>query len=95
LPPIDGTQCFYTASVGPGHRGGTRFGSGGFRCWTVAPQISGDSGDWLPHDARVGASPKLQKAGRRFLLRLVAENGPEAAAAVLRDLADELEWLAF
>jgi hypothetical protein len=27
-----------------------------------------------------------QKAGRRFLMRLVAENGPEAAAAILRDL---------
>jgi len=40
------------------------------------------------------ASPKLQKAGRRFLLRLVAENGPGAAAVILRDLADELEWLA-
>ena len=40
------------------------------------------------------ASPKLQKAGRRFLLRLVAENGPEAAAAILRELADELEALA-
>jgi hypothetical protein len=38
-------------------------------------------------------SPKLQKAGRRFLLRLVADNGPEAAAAILRDLADELEAL--
>jgi hypothetical protein len=40
------------------------------------------------------ASPKLQKAGRRFPLRLVAENGPEAAAANLRELADELDALA-
>jgi len=41
----------------------------------------------------MNASPKLQKAGRRFLLRLVAENGPEGAVRVLRDLADELEGL--
>jgi len=39
-------------------------------------------------------SPKLQKAGRRFLMRLVAENGPKAAAAILRELADELDALA-
>jgi hypothetical protein len=34
--------------------------------------------------------PRLQKAGRRFLMRLVAENGPDAAAAILRKLA----WIA-
>ena len=39
------------------------------------------------------SSPKLQKAGRRFLLRLVAENGPGVAAAIVRELADELEAL--
>jgi len=38
-------------------------------------------------------SPKLQKAARAFLLRLVVENGIEEAARVLRDLADELERL--
>ena len=38
----------------------------------------------------MNASPKLQKAGRAFLLRLVAEYGTEAAARVLRDLADEV-----
>jgi hypothetical protein len=36
---------------------------------------------------------KMQKAGRTFLLRLVAENGEEAAEA-LRRLGDELEGLA-
>ena len=38
---------------------------------------------------------KLQKAGRVFLLRLVAEYGPRGAARVLRRLADEIEvaWL--
>ena len=39
------------------------------------------------------ASLKLQRAARAFLLRLVAENGIEEAARVLRDLADELERL--
>ena len=39
------------------------------------------------------SSPKLQRAGRAFLLRLVAENGVEEAARVLRELADELEEL--
>jgi len=39
------------------------------------------------------ASPKLQRAGRAFLLRLVAEHGPQAAAQVLRELADEIEGL--
>jgi hypothetical protein len=36
------------------------------------------------------ASPKLQKAGRAFLLRLVAENGAEEAARILRDMAEEV-----
>jgi len=35
----------------------------------------------------------LQRAARAFLLRLVAENGIEGAARVLRDLADEIEGL--
>ena len=39
------------------------------------------------------ASPKLQRAARAFLLRLVAENGIEEAAATLRRLADTLEEL--
>ena len=38
-----------------------------------------------------GSTTKLQKAGRAFLLRLVAEYGPSEAARVLRALADELE----
>jgi len=42
---------------------------------------------------RTNASPKLQRAARTFLLRLVAENGIEEAAATLRRLADELEGL--
>jgi hypothetical protein len=33
---------------------------------------------------------KLQRAGRAFLLRLVAEYGPQEAARILRRLADEL-----
>ena len=37
---------------------------------------------------------KLQKAGRAFVLRLVAEHGPIEAARILRALADELEVLA-
>jgi plasmid stabilization system protein ParE len=40
------------------------------------------------------ASPKLQRAGRTFLLRLVAENGPEEAARILRDIASEIKELA-
>jgi len=36
---------------------------------------------------------KLQKAGRAFLLRLVAEHGLAGAARVLRVLADESEQL--
>jgi len=36
---------------------------------------------------------KLQKAGRAFLLRLVAGHGPLETARVLRALADELEAL--
>ena len=39
------------------------------------------------------ASPKLQRAARAFLLRLVAENGIEEATRVLRELADEIEAL--
>jgi hypothetical protein len=39
------------------------------------------------------ATTKLQKAGRAFLLRLVAEYGPLGAARVLRGLADELDSL--
>jgi hypothetical protein len=36
---------------------------------------------------------KIQKPGRAFLLRLVAEYGPLEAARLLRALADELEEL--
>ena len=36
---------------------------------------------------------QMQKAGRTFLLRLVAEHGPDGAARILRALADEIEWL--
>ena len=39
------------------------------------------------------ASPKLQRAAKAFLLRLVTENRVEEAKRVLRELADELEWL--
>lgn len=41
----------------------------------------------------MNASPKLQRAGRAFLLRLVAENGPDEAARALRSLSDEVEGL--
>ena len=41
------------------------------------------------HDASMEATTKLQKAGRAFLLRLVAEHGPRGAARILRALADE------
>jgi hypothetical protein len=36
---------------------------------------------------------KLQRAGRDFLLRLIARHGLRAAARVLRALADELDSL--
>lgn len=36
---------------------------------------------------------KLRTAGRAFLLRLVATYGATEAARILRQLADELEWL--
>ena len=39
------------------------------------------------------AAPELQRAAKAFLLRLVAENGGEEAAAILHRLADELEGL--
>jgi hypothetical protein len=37
---------------------------------------------------------KLQRAGRDFLMRLVARHGLAGAARVLRALADELDRLA-
>ena len=37
---------------------------------------------------------KLQRAGRDFLMRLVAEYGPFEAARILRALAREIEELA-
>jgi hypothetical protein len=37
---------------------------------------------------------KLQRAGRDFLMRLVAKHGLAGAAWVLRALADELDGLA-
>ena len=37
---------------------------------------------------------KLQRAGRDFLMRLVAKHGLQGAARVLRALANELETLA-
>ena len=36
---------------------------------------------------------KLQRAGRDFLMRLVAKHGPRGAAPILRALADELDGL--
>jgi len=57
----------------------------------------GKAGRWPPRGAaswRHGrASPNLQSVVRALLLRPVAENGSEAAARVLRELADELEGL--
>ena len=41
----------------------------------------------------MNASPKLQRAAKAFLMRLVAENGIEEAARALRELADEIEGL--
>ena len=49
----------------------------------------------VPARFRMEASPKLQKAGRRFLMRLMAENGLEAAVAILRDWpTNSTRWLA-
>jgi hypothetical protein len=39
------------------------------------------------------ATTKLHKAGRAFLVRLVAEYGPRGAARILRQLADEIDDL--
>ena len=47
-----------------------------------------------PHAPGMEATTKQQKAGRRFLLQLVAEYGPVEAATILRRLADEIEELA-
>jgi len=41
----------------------------------------------------MNTSPKMQRACRAFLLRLVAENGTDEAAQILRRLADEIEGL--
>ncbi len=37
---------------------------------------------------------KLQRAGRDFLLRLIAQHGLDGAARILRALADEFDGLA-
>jgi hypothetical protein len=42
---------------------------------------------------RHGATTKLRKAGRTFLLRLVAKYGPLGAARIPRRLADEIEMV--
>ncbi len=36
---------------------------------------------------------KLQRAGRDFLMRLVAKHGPRGATRILRALAEEIEAL--
>jgi hypothetical protein len=41
----------------------------------------------------MNTSPKLQRACRSFLVRLVAENGTDKAADALRRLADQIESL--
>jgi len=41
----------------------------------------------------MNASLKLHRAGRAFLLRLVAENGPAEACRILREIAAEIEEL--
>ena len=59
--------------------------------WTVTPQIRSDERGWSP-----ARCPRRPLTCRRpvGLMRPVAENGPEAAAAILRRLADELDALA-
>ena len=42
---------------------------------------------------RLARMDKLQRAGRAFLMRLVAKHGLAGAARVLRALADELDGL--
>ena len=42
----------------------------------------------------MGRPSKLQRAGRDFLIRLVAKHGLQAAARILPTLADELEGFA-
>jgi len=42
---------------------------------------------------KLPASPKMQRAGTAFLLRLVAENGIDEAARALHEFADDIEGL--
>jgi len=57
----------------------------GLSIWTFPPQMRHDSryAVWDPECGRE-CFTELQRAARAFLLRLVAENGIEGAARVLR-----------
>jgi len=63
-------------------------------CFWAFPADSRQYGRHAARQAgRLKGSAKLQRAARALLLRLVAENGVEEAAAILRSMADELEGL--
>jgi hypothetical protein len=59
----------------------------------VTSHVSVTGAEARAPNAGMEATTNLQKAGRAFLLRLVAEGGPQGAARVLRRLADEPEAL--
>jgi plasmid stabilization system protein ParE len=56
----------------------------------MRPDAPGGAG----HAGGMSTPTKLQKARRAFLMRLVAEKGPDRAVEYLRQLADEIEQLA-
>jgi hypothetical protein len=61
--------------------------------WAKPADSHHDARQEARHPGGMNASPKLQRAARVFLLRRVAENVPEEAAAILRRLTDEIESL--
>ena len=54
--------------------------------WADSADSRHDSRREARHLERINASPKLQRAAHAFLLRLVAENGMDEAARVMREL---------
>jgi hypothetical protein len=71
----------------------TRARRGIFRLCVFPPHLQRDGRGGTRPRCRQEATTKLQKTGRRFLVRLVAEYGRRGAARILRRLADEIETL--
>lgn len=63
------------------------------RICTNAAEMNDDGDEGASQHRPISNPIRLRKAGRAFLLRLVATHGPTEAARILRQLADELEWL--